>query len=58
MKGAADAREKYSSSSLEENDCYKYAALRNILYNKGKSIEVLVNYEPSLHYFNEGCKQL
>ena len=44
MKGAADAREKYSSSSLEENDCYKYAALRNILYNKGKSIEVLVNY--------------
>ena len=58
MKGAADAREKYSSSSLEENDCYKYAALRNILYNKGKSIEVLVNYEPSLHYFNEWWKQL
>ncbi|GAA0078144.1 glucose-6-phosphate isomerase [Clostridium sp. CTA-5] len=58
MQGAADAREAYSNPSLKENDCYKYAATRNILYNKGKAIEVLVNYEPSLHYFNEWWKQL
>ena len=58
MKGAADARELYSNPSLKENDCYKYAAARNALYNKGKEIEILVNYEPSLHYFNEWWKQL
>jgi len=58
MKGAADAREVYSNPSLKDNDAYKYAATRNALYNKGKSIEVLVNYEPSLHYFNEWWKQL
>lgn len=58
MKGAADAREKYSNPSLEENDAYKYAAVRNALYNKGKVVEMLVNYEPSLHYFNEWWKQL
>ena len=58
MKGAADAREAYSNPSLKENDAYKYAAVRNALYNKGKVIEVLVNYEPSLHYFNEWWKQL
>lgn len=58
MKGAADARETYSNVSVKENDCYKYAAVRNALYNKGKTIEILVNYEPSLHYFNEWWKQL
>ena len=58
MQGAADAREAYSNPSLAENDAYKYAAVRNALYNKGKVIEVLVNYEPSLHYFNEWWKQL
>ncbi|MBD7913137.1 MULTISPECIES: glucose-6-phosphate isomerase [Clostridium] len=58
MKGAADAREVYSNPNLEENDCYKYAAARNALYNKGKTIEILVNYEPALHYFNEWWKQL
>lgn len=58
MQGAADAREKYSNPSLEENDAYKYAAVRNALYNKGKVVEMLVNYEPSLHYFNEWWKQL
>ena len=57
-QGAADAREAYSNPSLKENDAYKYAAVRNALYNKGKVIEVLVNYEPSLHYFNEWWKQL
>jgi glucose-6-phosphate isomerase len=58
MKGAADAREVYSKPSLKENQAYQYAAVRNALYNKGKTIEVLVNYEPSLHYFNEWWKQL
>ncbi|AJG97044.1 MULTISPECIES: glucose-6-phosphate isomerase [Clostridium] len=58
MKGAADARTAYSVPSIKENDAYKYAAARNALYNKGASIEVLVNYEPSLHYFNEWWKQL
>ena len=58
MKGAADAREVYSKPSLKDNEAYKYAAVRNALYNKGKTIEVLVNYEPSLHYFNEWWKQL
>lgn len=58
MKGAADAREVYSNPSLKENQAYQYAAVRNALYNKGKAIEVLVNYEPSLHYFNEWWKQL
>lgn len=58
MKGAADSREAYSIPSIKDNDAYKYAAARNALYNKGASIEVLVNYEPSLHYFNEWWKQL
>lgn len=58
MKGAADARETYSVPTLKDNDCYKYAAARNALYNKGKEIEILVNYEPAVHYFNEWWKQL
>ncbi|EOR28138.1 MULTISPECIES: glucose-6-phosphate isomerase [Clostridium] len=58
MQGAADAREAYATADLKNNDCYKYAAMRNALYNKGKDIEILVNYEPGLHYFNEWWKQL
>lgn len=58
MNGARDAREEYSNPSLKENECYKYVAARNALYNKGKSIEILVNYEPNVHYFNEWWKQL
>jgi len=58
MKGAADAREAYSKPSLKDNEAYQYAAVRNALYDKGKVIEVLVNYEPSLHFFNEWWKQL
>jgi len=58
MKGAADAREVYSKPSLKDNEAYQYAAVRNALYDKGKVIEVLVNYEPSLHFFNEWWKQL
>ncbi|WP_244833758.1 glucose-6-phosphate isomerase [Clostridium sp. BJN0001] len=58
MKGAQDSRKAYDTPSVEENDAYKYAAVRNCLYNKGKEIEILVDYEPALHYFNEWWKQL
>jgi glucose-6-phosphate isomerase len=58
MKGAADSREAYSNADINSNDAYKYAAARNALYRKGKVTEILVNYEPALHYFNEWWKQL
>lgn len=58
MRGAADAREKYTSVNLSENDCYKYAALRNILYRKGKAVEIFVSYESSLGMTAEWWKQL
>ncbi|MFZ5351744.1 MAG: glucose-6-phosphate isomerase [Bacillota bacterium] len=58
MKGAADAYEEYKNSNLDTNVCYLYAAVRNLLYRKGKLIEVLIGYEPSLHYFAEWWKQL
>ena len=58
MKGAADARAAYADSDLQKNDCYKYAALRNILYRKGKSVEMLIAYEPSFAMMNEWYKQL
>lgn len=58
MKGAADAREAYSSEKIEENEAYQYAAMRNLFYRKGKVTEILVNYEPSLQYFGEWWKQL
>ena len=58
MTGANDARVDISNSNLDENDCYQYAVVRNILHKKGKDIELLVNYEPSLHYLSEWWKQL
>ncbi len=58
MAGAAAAREKYSVCDIENNDCYKYAALRNILYRKGKSMEMLVSYEPRFTMMSEWFKQL
>ncbi|MBV6713491.1 glucose-6-phosphate isomerase [Paenibacillus chitinolyticus] len=58
MQGAADAREAFSSPELSENASYQYAAVRNALYRKGKTTEILVNYEPSLHYVSEWWKQL
>jgi glucose-6-phosphate isomerase len=58
MAGAGDACRLYQKPDIEENDCYRYAAARNCLYRKGKSIEIMVNYEPSLHYFCEWWKQL
>ncbi|MFD3158163.1 glucose-6-phosphate isomerase [Haloimpatiens sp. FM7330] len=58
MQGAQEARKAYVSDKIEENDCYKYAAARNALYRKGKNIEMVINYEPCLHYFGEWWKQL
>jgi glucose-6-phosphate isomerase len=58
MKGAAEAREDFSKSELTENPAYQYAVVRNVLYNKGKTIEMLINYEPGLQYFSEWWKQL
>ena len=58
MGGAQKALEELSVDDLEKNDCYKYAALRNILYRKGKSVELLVSYEPSFAMMNEWFKQL
>ncbi len=58
MAGARFAQEKYSEENLKYNDCYKYAVLRNLLYQKEKNIEILVTYEPKLHYFIEWWKQL
>jgi len=58
MEGALAGFKEYSNSNIEENPCYQYAAIRNILYNKGKDIEILVNYEPALQYLTEWWKQL
>ena len=58
MKGAFDAQKAYNNPVLAENECYQYAAVRNALLRKGKCIEVLANYEPSLHYLTEWWKQL
>lgn len=58
MEGAAAAALKYNNPDLSTNASYQYAAVRNALYNKGKVIELLVNYEPSLHYVSEWWKQL
>ena len=58
MEGAAAAREAYSVDDIEKNDCYKYAAARNILMRKGKQIEMLVAYEPRFTMMAEWYKQL
>ena len=58
MNGAIKAYDKYNNSNLKENDCYKYAVIRNLLYHKNKNIEIFASYEPRLHYFIEWLKQL
>lgn len=58
MKGAQDAMSAYASSNLQDNEAYQYAAIRNLLYRKGKTTELLINYEPGLAFFNEWWKQL
>ncbi len=58
MQGAYDAMKEYANPNVDENDCYKYVAARNALYRKGKTVEMMVNYEPQAHYFAEWWKQL
>ena len=58
MNGARIAQEKYDDSNLKYNECYKYAVARNVLYNQEKNIEILVTYEPKMHYMIEWWKQL
>lgn len=58
MEGAASGREMALNEAFESNDALKYAAIRNILLRKGKAVEILANYEPSLHYVSEWWKQL
>ena len=59
MEGARAAQERFDDSDLKYNECYQYAVIRNILYSKmNKTTEILVNYEPKMHYFTEWWKQL
>ena len=58
MEGAAEGRKLALEQKFEDNDALQYAAIRNILLRKGKAVEVLANYEPSLHYVSEWWKQL
>lgn len=58
LAGAKDAYHFYKEEEVEKNDALLYALVRNLLYRKGKKLEMLVNYEPRLHYFAEWWKQL
>ncbi|MDO4261197.1 MAG: glucose-6-phosphate isomerase [Eubacteriales bacterium] len=58
MEGAASGREQALNAPFGENDAMQYAVVRNILHRKGKSTEIMANYEPSLHYISEWWKQL
>ena len=58
MEGANAARLAYADPDLEKNDCYRYAAIRNLLSRKGKTVEILASYEPFSAMFNEWWKQL
>ena len=58
LAGAKEGHKEYSNKDIKENECYKYAIARNVMYNKGKTTEILVNYEPALHSINEWWKQL
>lgn len=58
MEGARLAQVRYNDSNVKYNECYQYAVARNILYKKNKTTEILVNYEPKMHYFTEWWKQL
>ncbi len=58
MQGAADARTAFAGGDIKTNDCYKYAAMRNILYRKGKTVEMMISYEPDYFMMNEWLKQL
>lgn len=58
MEGARLAQERYDDPNIKYNECYQYAVVRNVLNKLYKNIEILVNYEPKMHYFTEWWKQL
>ncbi len=58
MRGARDAMEQYDDPDIDKNECYQYVAARHALYRKGRTTEMLINYEPQVHYFGEWWKQL
>lgn len=58
MEGAAEAAKEYNVKDIEKNECYQYAAVRNVLYRKGKKVEMLVSYEPRFTMMAEWYKQL
>ena len=58
MEGARIAQARYDDPDIKYNECYQYAVARNVLYQSEKNIEILVNYEPKMHYFTEWWKQL
>lgn len=58
MRGALDGMKEYSVQDVFKNPAYTYAAIRNILYRKGRTTEIIVNYEPQMHFFGEWWKQL
>ncbi len=58
MEGARIAQDRYNDENLKYNECYKYAVVRNMLYKIDKNIELLITYEPKMHYFIEWWKQL
>jgi len=58
MRGSQIAYKDLSANNLKDNICYQYAAIRNLLYDKGKTTEVMVGYEPNLFYLGEWFKQL
>lgn len=58
LEGAKEAMEMYKEKDIMLNPCYQYVGLRNLLYRDGKKIEIMVNYEPSMHYLSEWWKQL
>lgn len=58
MQGAYDGQKEYANPNLAENQSYQYAVVRNALLRKGKNVEMMINFEPALHYFGEWWKQL
>ncbi len=58
MAGAKIAQDKYNDQNLKYNECYQYAVARNVLYSNYKNLEILVTYEPKMHYLIEWWKQL
>ena len=58
LKGARKAEKEFLNPDLKKNICYRYAVIRNILYNKGKSLEIIAGYEPRLDMLFEWWKQL